>query len=91
MMALPAIRYPAQRPARPTKWAEDWRRRWFRHVGSVHQHYATKELIAFYSDARDPTARIALQEELDARENGPAQVLAVCRKVAREWDRSVAA
>jgi len=90
-MALPSLRYQTQRSARPTKWAEDWRRRWFRQVGTVAEYFDTKELIALYSDARDPAARLALQQELEERPNGPAQVLAVCRKVAREWDRRVAA
>lgn len=90
-MGLPSLRYPAQRAARPTKWADDWRRRWFRQVGSVHQHYATKELVAFYSDERDPAVRIALQKELEAHPNGSAQVADVCRKQARDWNRSVAA
>ncbi|WP_333605971.1 hypothetical protein [Novosphingobium sp.] len=88
---LPALRYHAARNARATKWAEDWRQRWFRQVGSVHQHYATKELVAFYSDDRDPAVRLALQQELEAHPNGPAQVLAVCRKVMRDWDRRIEA
>lgn len=90
-MALPSLRYQTQRTARPTGWAEDWRRRWFRQVGTVCEYFDSGELIALYSDARDPAARLALQNELEERPDGPDQVLAVCRKVARDWDRSVAA
>lgn len=89
-MALPSLRYPAQRAARPTKWAQDWRKRWFRQVGTVCEYFDSGELIALYSDARDPAARLALQHELEARPNGPAQVLAACRKVSSEWNRRVA-
>lgn len=87
---LPRLRYPVQRPARPTKWAEDWRKRWFRQVGTVAEYFDSKELIALYSEARDPAARLALQKELEDRPNGPEQVLAVCRRVARQWDRTIA-
>jgi hypothetical protein len=91
-MTLPSIRYPApSRAARATRWAEGWRKRWFRFVGSVHQHHATRELVAFYSDERPPERRIALQNELEARANGAGEVLAVCRRASRDFDRKILA
>jgi len=84
------LRYPPTlRMARATKWAFDWRMRWFRKVGSVHQHYRTGELVAFFSDLIDPTDRLSLQAELEARPNGPAQVLAACRKIANDFNAVV--
>lgn len=88
MVAISALRYDII-ATRPTKWAEEWRRRWCRAVGSVHQHQATKELIAFYSDERDPDVRLALQNELEARHNGAAQVLAVCRREVRQHNAAM--
>ncbi len=79
MSGLPSLRYPAGTGSRLTVWGEDWRRRWFRNVGSVHQHGQTGELVAFYSDARDPAQRLALQAELEAQPEGVDQVLAACR------------
>ncbi|KKC27318.1 hypothetical protein [Sphingomonas sp. SRS2] len=89
MSGLPSLRYPAPAETQATPWAADWRRRWFRHVGSVHQHHATGELVAFYSDARDPSARLALQAEIDAQLGGVAQVLAVCRAEAARADAMI--
>lgn len=79
MSALPSLRYLAPAATLATPWAVDWRRRWFRYVGSVHQHHSTGELVAFYSYARDPSARLALQAELEARPGSVGEVLAVCR------------
>ena len=90
MTGLPSLRYaPPPRAARPTRWAKEWRQRWFRQVGSVHEHYRTKEFVAFYADDRDPAARLALQAELEAMPNGVAQVLAVCRKVPRDFNSMI--
>ena len=88
LSGLPSLRYRSN-VATATKWAEGWRRRWFRYVGSVHQHYATGELVAFYSNQRDPAIRLALQRELEARRNGIGQVLAVCRREIREWNAGI--
>lgn len=80
MSGLPSIRYPAPVESPPaTAWGSEWRRRWFRTVGSVHEHYQTGELVAYYSNQRDPVARLALQAELEARPNGVSDVLAACR------------
>ena len=91
MSGLPSLRYPAPpRQAGPSEWARDWRKRWFASVGSVHQHYQTGELVAFYSDARDSAPRLALQRELELRRGGVAQVLAVCVEINTERDLRVA-
>jgi hypothetical protein len=50
-----------------------------------------KGLAALYSDDRDPTVRLELQAELEARPNGIAQVLAACRKASRDFDKLVLA
>lgn len=85
------LRYPQPaRASRPTKWAFDWRLRWFRNVGSVHQYHADNGLVACYSDDRDPAARLSLQRELEARPDGIAQVLAACRKIKRDFEASYA-
>lgn len=89
MSGLPSIRYPAGTACGSTVWGEDWRRRWFRQVGSVHQHYRTGELVAFYSDQRDPAMRLALQAELEAQPDGVAQVLAACRAEAARYDAMI--
>ena len=90
MTRMSSIRYPEPpRAARVTAWGQDWRLRWFRAAGSVHQHWQTRELVAFYSDACDPAALLALQQELEARPNGVAQVLAAVHKETRRWNRLV--
>ena len=88
MAHIDSIRYSRPvRYVRPTAWARDWRRRWCRTVGSVHQHGRTEELVAFYSDDRDPAARLALQAELESRPNGIAEVVAVCRSLMAQWNK----
>lgn len=85
MTGLSSLRYPPPgETSAPTLWGTDWRRRWLREVGSVHQHHLTGQLVAFYSDARDPAARLALQAELEGQPDGIAQVLAA---VAAENER----
>jgi hypothetical protein len=77
MTAVTSIRYDAPVDlCAPTDWGRDWRLRWFRSVGSVHQHWQTHQLVAFYSDTIDPTKRLALQAELEANPTGVAEVLA---------------
>lgn len=89
---LPSIRYFAlERRAQPSAWAEDWRLRWLRHAGSVHYDQSSNGLVAYYSNSRDPTARLALQAELDGRLNGPAEVAAVCRKVTADFNAMIRA
>ena len=90
MATLPRLKY--ARPAdagRATPWAIEWRRRWIRNVGSVHEYYVDKSLIAFYSNDRDPKWRLALQSEIEARPNRIADVLAACRKASREFDAKI--
>lgn len=89
MMTILSLRYTPPRPTRATRWGEDWRKRWLKHVGSVHQHYQTGELIACYADEHDPTMRLALQAELEAKPHGVAQVLAAHRRVKRAWNAAV--
>lgn len=90
MTGLPCIRYNRpERYVRPTAWGRDWRLRWFRHVGSVHQHWQNHQLVAFYSNDRDPAVRLALQTELEAQPSGPAEVIAACREASRRHDRMV--
>lgn len=92
MARILSLRYPhPETAARPTKWAKDWRLRWFRRVGTVVDHIDGKGLACLYSDDRDPAARLALQADLEARPNGVGQVLAVCRKVTRDWNTKVRA
>lgn len=90
MAQIRHLRYarPSQ-PARATAWGMDWRKRWFRHVGAVVEHLTDKGLHALYSDDRDPTARLALQHELEKRPDGVAQVIAACRAANRDWERRV--
>lgn len=87
---LPSITYP--RPAAEaaaTAWGADWRRRWLRQVGSVHEYHLNGALVAFYSNERDPAIRLALQAELESQQEGVAQVLAACRAEADRFDRSM--
>lgn len=90
MTGILSIRYdsPAQ-AIEATAWGHEWRKRWFRSVGSVHQHYQTNQLVAFYSDSRDPAVRLALQAELEARPTGIAEVLAACCEVRDRFDREI--
>lgn len=84
--------YPAPpRYVRPTAWARDWRRRWFRFVGTAVVHQATGRLTLIYSTDRTPDDREDLRAELEAHPDGPALVYHECRRISREWDRRVTA
>lgn len=88
MAELPSIRYSAPaRASRRAAWGADWRSRWMRAVGSVHRHHATRQLVAFYSDSRDPAPRLALQAELERRPDGVAEVLAAVDRDNLQFDR----
>jgi hypothetical protein len=90
MAGFPSIRYDApEREASSNDWGREWRKRWFRSAGSVHQHWQTRELVAFYSNDRDPSVRLALQSELETRPNGVTEVLAACREVKDSFDREI--
>ena len=90
MTGLPSIRYlPPEHEVLPTPWAFDWRIRWFREVGSVHKHWKTGEMVAYYSDERPPAARLALQAELEAVPDGSAQVAAACEAIKDRWNAEV--
>jgi len=92
MAQVLSLRYPRPQGAvSPTAWGRDWRRRWFRNVGTVIDHVDGQGLAALYSDDRDPTARLALQAELEAQPDGVAQVLAACNEASKAVDDKILA
>jgi hypothetical protein len=90
-VSLPRLRYP--RPAapirQPSEWGNDWFLAWNRLCGTVYTDMETGELCALYSNSRDPKDRLRLQDELEARPNGVAEVIATVEARAAAFDRLI--
>lgn len=69
----------------PTAWARDWRKRWFREIGTVAEYCGTGRLWAYYDATYRPARATELIAEMLARPNGSGEVLAACRENLDRW------
>lgn len=91
MTGLPSYRYPSNDRENPAFDGVAFRQQWFRHVGSVHRHWSTGELVLFYSTDRHPADRERLRRQLEAHPGNVAAVLAAVDKVHAEVNAMIEA